>query len=256
MEKAAASAAAFYVRKLPVERIPPDKLPHQTGGGDFVVHVRLLNVVQDFDGVAHLVVALVLRLNRGEQGENVFFQHRQLIQRGAVENHVGILLIGENPPLFPPLDAVPHGERMLHRRPPGFVVPDDAPQEPQIAGGNAVVIVQIQWQQRADVKAENQLFVHTFREHSGVQAVKPLHDDDGIRFQTQPFAPPLPLPGEEVEGRKLHFPARQQRRHVLPEQGAVNGVDMLQIQLAVRAGGNFVPVDVIVVQAHEHRLFL
>ena len=185
----------------------------------------------------------------------MLFQHRQLIQRGAVENHVGILLIGENPPLFPPLHAVPHGKRMLHRRTPGLVVPDNAPQEPQVTGGNPVVIVQIQGQQRADVKAENQLFVHAFRQHGGVQTVKPLHNDDGIRFQTQPLAPPLPFSGEEVEGRKLHFPARQQRRHILPEQGAVNGVDMLQIQFTVRAGGNFVPVYVIVVQTHENGLF-
>ena len=58
--------------------------------------------------------------------------------------------------------------------------------------------------------------------------------------------PPLPFSGKEVEGRKLHFPARQRRRHVLPEQGAVNGVDMLQVQLAVGAGSDFVPVYVIV----------
>ena len=85
--------------------------------------------------------------------------------------------------------------------------------------------------------------------------MKPLHNDDGIRFQTQPFAPPFPFSGKEVEGRKLHFPARQQRRHVLPEQGAVNGVDMLQVQLAVGAGSDFVPVYVIVVQTHENGLF-
>ena len=45
---------------------------------------------------------------------------------------------------------------MLHRRSPGLVVPDNAPQEPQITGGNPVVIVQIQGQEGADNRAENQ----------------------------------------------------------------------------------------------------
>ena len=34
-----------------------------------------------------------------------------------------------------------------------------------------------------------------------------------------------------------------------------DGIDVLQIHLAVGAGGNFVPVNVVVIQAHEHRLF-
>ena len=115
---------------LSVERISPNKLPHQAGWRNLIVHIRLQNKVQDLDDGTDLLVTFILRLYRSEQGENMLLQHRQLIEGGAVEDHVGIFLIGEDPPPLPPADAVPHGQGMLHRCAPGLIVPDDPPQQP------------------------------------------------------------------------------------------------------------------------------
>ena len=64
-----------------VEGISADKFPHQTGGRYLVIHIRFLNIVQDFYNVPHLVKTVILRLNGRQQGENMLFQHRQLVQR-------------------------------------------------------------------------------------------------------------------------------------------------------------------------------
>lgn len=230
---------AFY--KSPVKRIPADELPDQAGGGDLVVHISLLNIVQDFYDVLHLVVAALLRLDGGKQGVDVLFQHGQLIERRAVEDHVRVLLEGEDPPLLPLLDGFPHGKGVLDRGAPGLVVPDDAAQQPQIAGGDAVVIVQVQGQQGADIEPENPCHVHILRQHDGIQSVQPLGDDDGILFQPQLLALPLPPARLKIEGGQLHGPASDEGGNVLAEQLAVQGVDVLQVQLAVRPPGRSCP---------------
>ena len=84
--------------------------------------------------------------------------------------------------------------------------------------------------------------------------MKPLNNNHRVLPKFQLLSPPLPAAGNEVEGRQRHLLPCQKLSHLLPEQSRVNGIDVLQIQLAVRPRGDFVPVDVIVVQAHEHGL--
>ena len=71
---------------------------------------------------------------------------------------------------------------MGHAGSTGLVVPDNAPQQPQIAGGDAVVVVQIQRKQGAYIHPENGLRVDALRQQSRVQAVKSLHQNDGIHL--------------------------------------------------------------------------
>ena len=113
----------------------------------------------------------------------VLFFFCLLIQRGAVENHVRVFLIGENPPPLSPLNAVPHGQGVLNGSAPGLIVPDDPAQEPQIAGGDAVVIVQIQGKQWADIEAENQGFLHILRQHNFRQCRTAIKDATVNRLQ-------------------------------------------------------------------------
>ena len=129
---------------LPIEGITADEFSDQTGGRNLVVHVGFLNKIQYLDDISHLVVAFILRLDCRQQREDVLFQHRQLIERGSVEDHIRMLLIGENPPPLSPAHTVPHGEGALHRGAAGLVVPDDAPQQTQVRGCDAVVVIQIQ----------------------------------------------------------------------------------------------------------------
>ena len=58
----------------------------------------------------------------------------------------------------------------------------------------------------------------------------------------------------KAEGWKLNLLAVQQSLQMLTEKLGVNGVYMLQIHLAVGAGGNFIAVNVIIVQAHQNRM--
>ena len=185
----------------------------------------------------------------------MLFQHRQLIQRGAVEDHIRILLIRENPPLLSPAHAVPHGEGMLYRRAPGLIVPYDSAKQPQITGGDTVMVIQVERQQRADIKPENQGFFHIFREHCRIQSMKALHNNHGILCQCQYLPCPFSAAGNEIEAGKLYAFPCQQMGHILPEQSYVNGIDVLQIQLPIRAGGDFIPVNVVVIQTHEDWFF-
>ena len=84
-----------------IEAVAADELPHQAGGGDLIVHIGLMDEVQDLDHGAHLFIAILLGLYCRKQGENVLFQHGQFIEGGAVEDHVGILSEGVDPSLFP-----------------------------------------------------------------------------------------------------------------------------------------------------------
>ena len=111
-------AASF----LSVKGIAADKLTHQTGRRNLIIHIRFLYKVQNFDNRTNFIIAFVLRLNGRQQGENMLLQYRQLIQGGAVENHIRMLLIRENPPLLASADTVPHGKGTLYGRAPGFKV--------------------------------------------------------------------------------------------------------------------------------------
>ena len=185
----------------------------------------------------------------------MLFQHSQLIQRGAVKNHVCMLLIGENPAFFAALDGFPHGYRSLDRGASGFIIPDNSPQEAQIAGGDTVVVVQIQGKQGADIELEDFLFVHTLGNHLGIQAVNSLYNDDRILTQGKlPVVPYPPSCGKVKAGQRRGVP-RQQAGNVLPEHLCVQRVDVLQIHRSIRPWKDFIPVDIIVIQAHENRLF-
>ena len=61
------------------------------------------------------------------------------------------------------------------------------------------------------------------------------------------FVDSFPM-GESFMDRPVLRP--EELCHILPKQVTINGIDMLQIQLPVRAGGDLIPVDIIVVQAH------
>ena len=185
----------------------------------------------------------------------MLFQNGDLIESRGIENNIGVFLIRKDPPLLPGSDAVPHGQGMLHRSPPGFVVPDDPPQKPQIAGGDPVVVIQIQRQQRTDIHPENQIAVYILRQHGRIQTVQALHNDHGIRCQTHMLSPPLPSAGKEVEGGQLYLFSPQQGSHILAEQRTIQCIDMFQIQFSIRAGRNLIPVNVIVIQAHKNGLF-
>ena len=94
---------------FPVKAVSADELPNQTGGRDLIVHIGFQNIVQELDHSTNLVILLILRLDCGQQRVNMLFQHRQFIDGGAVDDHVGVLLEGEDPPPLPPLNTVPHG---------------------------------------------------------------------------------------------------------------------------------------------------
>ena len=106
-----------------------------------------------------------------------------------------MLLIRENPPLLPLAHRIPHGQGVGHGGPPGLVVPDNPPQKAEVAGGNPVVIVQIQGQEGADIHAENQVLLHILWKQNRVQAVESFHNNNGVPVQLQGLACVCSPPG-------------------------------------------------------------
>ena len=138
---------------------------------------------------------------------------------------------------------------------PGLIVPDNPAQHPEVAGGNPVVIVQIQRQQRADIHTENQMTVHMFRKHTGIQPMQALHNDHRVGMQRQLVSAPLPLSCQEVEAGQLHFFSLQKFGKILTKQLRIQSIDMLQILLSIRPGRNLVSVKIVIIQTHQNRLF-
>ena len=66
---------------------------------------------------------------------------------------------------------------------------------------------------------------------------------------------PLPFSGDKVEHRQFHFFTRQKLPQVYTEQIRIDGIDMLKVNLSIRAGLNGIPVYIVIVQAHQNRLF-
>ena len=184
----------------------------------------------------------------------MLLQHRQLVEGGGIEDHISLLLEGEDPPPLAPADALPHAEGILDGGAAGLEVPDSAAQKPQVAGGNAVVVIQVQGDQGTDIEAEYTAIVDALGQQHGVQGVEALDDDDGLRGQTHGLAVPFPLAGLEIEVGQLDLLAVQELCHVAGEEVGVQGVDVLQITLAIRAEGHLLPVNVVVIHAHEDGL--
>ena len=109
----------------------------------------------------------------------MLFQNGQLVEGGAVEDHVGILLEGENPFFLAATHRIPHGQGFLHRGATGFVIAYRAAEQAEVATADAVVVVQAQGDQGCHVHTEDQMGLQILGEQDGVEAVDTLHDDDG-----------------------------------------------------------------------------
>ena len=72
-----------------------------------------------------------------------------------------------------------------------------------------------------------------------------------LQFVTLPF----PLSGEKIECRQFHLIALQQLLHIGPEQSRINGIDMFQVQFTIRPRHNLIPVNIIIIQTDQNRLF-
>ena len=71
-------------------------------------------------------------------------QHRKLIHSGGIKDHIRIFLERENPTVFPSAHRVPHGHGSFHAGAPALQVTNCTPYQAQKAGGNPVMVIQIQ----------------------------------------------------------------------------------------------------------------
>ena len=81
-----------------------------------------------------------------------------------------------------------------------------------------------------------------------------LYDDNRSVGQAHLVANPLTATCLEVKGGNLNLFTVKKRLDMLGEKLGVDGVDVLKVDLAVRAGLDLVTVDVVVVKAHENWL--
>ena len=115
---------------LSVKAVSADEFTDDARGGDLVLNVRIANVIEKSYHRAHLLVAFLARIDLCEKGIDIFFDHRQLIESGAVEDDVSIFLIGEYPSLLAASYGIPHIKRSLNARAAAFKIAHCAAEEP------------------------------------------------------------------------------------------------------------------------------
>ena len=122
-------ASIFYdiiIKKSSIKTISAYELAHDACGGNFVLDVGFLNVVEESDHGTNLLIALVTRLNLLEKGIDILLNYGKFIEGRAIENNVGIFLIWENPSFLAASNRIPHIEGSLNGRATVFEVTNRA----------------------------------------------------------------------------------------------------------------------------------
>lgn len=197
-------------RKLiSVEAVAADELAHDACGGNLVVNVCLVNVVKYFNHRSYLVVALVGGLDHGEQGINVLFKNCKFIESGAIEDNVGIFLIGEDPSFLAAANRIPHRESSLNAGASCLKVAYRAAKQTKIAGGNPVMVVEAKGKKGTDEHSEDKLRIKLLGEKHRIEAVNTLNDDYRILVKTKLMSRPYAPSELEAEGGDFHLFAIQ-----------------------------------------------
>ena len=104
------------------------------------------------------ILRLILRY-REKQGFRKRFQHRELVKRRGVEHHVRVLLEGEDMLLLPVPDRLPPGNRLHGGKPARSRVPHHPADFAVVGGGNAVVLINVEGGDGADINFEFIIFL-------------------------------------------------------------------------------------------------
>ena len=188
-------------------------------------------------------------------------QHGQFEEKGRIEHHVRIFLIGENPFVFACPYAGPAGDGFLGRIAAVVVVADDAAYQSVVGGGYPVVVVQRDGGQGRHVNLVL-VFGRDMRCQFGVQGMDAFQDEDGVLVDAEFVSLELFLAGGEVEAGQFHFFAAQQGLQLFVEQLEVEGVERFIVVVAFLVErGLFAVYEVVVqrngvgVQAVGHQLY-
>ena len=96
--------------------------------------------------------------------------------------------------------------------------------------------------------------VDPLRQQRRIQTVESFHNNDGIFLQMELMPLPDTLAQLKIKDRQFYLLAGQKLRDLQAEQVGIDGVDMLQIQLAIGTGQDLIPVDIVIVQPHQNGL--
>ncbi len=133
-----------------------------------------------------------------------------------------------------------------------LVVAHDAPDEAVVGGGYAVVVVKVELGQGRDVD----LVLLLARDAVGQAVVQPVYTfyyQDLIAGQAQPPALLGSRPGLEIVHRQEDLLPGGQAQELLVEELHVQGLQALEIGLAVRPPRGILAVEEIIVQGDGHR---
>ena len=144
---------------LSIKRISADEFADDACGRDLVIDIRLVDIVEHFYHRADLLVAVLVWLDSAKKRENVLFEHGELIERRAVEDDVRLILEGQYPFALTAANRIPHCKCHLHRCPASGIIANRSAKKSQIACGNAVVIIEAEWQQRAYEDLEDRILI-------------------------------------------------------------------------------------------------
>ena len=182
----------------------------------------------------------------GEEGFGVGLEGGEFVVEGGVEGEVGFLLEGEDPGFFAAADAGPHGHGFEGGVAAELVVADEAADEAVVGGGDAVVGVEVELGEGADVNFEFALGGDGFGE-AGVEAVDAFEDDDLVGGEGEGFAFEFHAAGFEVEAGHVDGLAGVEGVEMLVEEGEVDGFDVFEVVVAFFVAGGVFAVDEVVV---------
>jgi len=149
------------------------------------------------------------------------------------------------------MDALPAADRVRRGVAARTRVAHDAPDQPVVGRGDAVVPVDVELRQRRDVDTEDP-FGGDARHQARIQAVDALNQQHLVGTQLD-HAPPLALACDKVVAGQLDLLAGHQRSQLLVEKRQVQCLQHLEVVVALLVARGQLAIYEVVVQLDRDR---
>lgn len=211
-----------------------------------------LRLGADCSGVrGFAVLALVGEGAVGEDDAAHDGEHVRLEDERAVEEVGGVLVVREDVALLADADGGPHAEGLPDGAPAVVVVADAAADEAEVGRREAVVHVDVDRRERADVERGADVLPDVLEELR-VEPVDALEDEEVVRGEGEALRRVvLALPALEVVLAVRDLLALEQLVDALAQELDVHGGDVLEVALALLVLRDLVEVLEVVVHLDE-----
>ena len=221
-----------------------DELSQEGEGRDFVqkggIHIR--EIIQGLDQPAGEEVVCGIGGDILQELVGKELQDGQFVMQGGVEHAVRVFLVLEDVFFLAAAHAGPHAEGFFRRVAAELLIADDAPQEADVRGADAVMVIQVQ----AGEGAGEDPVDLVGREHFDdlrVEAVDALEDDDFAGLEMGGRGEVILLAGLKIVAGHEDFLAAEEAGDTVGQELDIQGFDGFKIPGAVELDGQILPVD-------------